>query len=120
MTAHSPRLWLLDIREEIAGIKSLTKDVDVGTFSTSWAMKRAIEHALLIIAEAAKNLPETMKGTRPEVPWQKIHALGNLLRHEYRHIDPEVLWSIVTGPLADLDQAVGALLKDLPPTRGEK
>lgn len=64
MTAHSPRLWLLDIREEIAGIKSLTKDVDVGTFSASWAMKRAIEHALLIIAEAAKNLPETMKGTR--------------------------------------------------------
>jgi uncharacterized protein with HEPN domain len=100
MTIHSPRLWLLDIREEIAGIKSLTNDADVGIFSASWAMKRAIEHALLIIAEAAKNLPKAMKDARPEVPWQKIHALGNLLRHEYRHVDPEVLWSIVTGPLA--------------------
>lgn len=120
MTIHSPRLWLLDIREEIAGIKSLTKDADAGTFSASWAMKRAIEHALLIIAEAAKNLPKTMKDARPEVLWQKNHALGNLLRHEYRHIDPEVLWSIVTGPLADLDQAVGALLKDFPATREKK
>jgi uncharacterized protein with HEPN domain len=120
MTAHSPQLWLLDIREEIAGIKDLTKGAEVDAFSASWAMKRAVEHALLIIAEAAKNLPETMKDARPEVPWQKIHALGNLLRHEYRHIDPEVLWSIVTGPLADLDQAVGALLKDFPATRQEK
>ncbi len=114
MATHSPRLWLLDIREEIAGIKDLTAGADVSTFSKSWAMKRAVEHALLIIAEAAKNLPETMKGARPEVPWQKIHALGNLLRHEYRHVDPEVLWSIVTGPLADLDQAVAVLLQDFP------
>jgi len=120
MTTHSPRLWLLDIREEIAGIQDLTKGTDVGTFSASWAMKRAVEHALLIIAEAAKNLPETMKDTRPEVPWQKIHALGNLLRHEYRHIDPEVLWSIVTGPLVDLDQAVAALLETFPATGEEK
>jgi uncharacterized protein with HEPN domain len=114
MATHSPRLWLLDIREEIAGIKDLTAGADVSTFSKSWAMKRAVEHALLIIAEAAKILPETMKGARPEVPWQKIHALGNLLRHEYRHVDPEVLWSIVTGPLADLDQAVAVLLQDFP------
>jgi uncharacterized protein with HEPN domain len=100
MNTRSPRVWLIDIREEIAGIRGLTKEADLAAFSASWAMKRAVEHALLIVAEAAKNLPQSMKDARPEVPWQKIHGLGNLLRHEYRHIDPEVLWSIVTGPLA--------------------
>jgi uncharacterized protein with HEPN domain len=114
MKGRSPRVWLVDIRDEIAGIQNLTRGTDLASFSASWAMKRAIEHALLIIAEAAKNLPSSMKDARPEVVWQKIHALGNLLRHEYRHVDPEILWSIVNGtPLLDLDKAVTVLLQSL-------
>jgi len=69
MNTRSPRVWLIDIREEIAGIQGLTKEADLAAFSASWAMKRAVEHALLIVAEAAKNLPQSMKDARPEVPW---------------------------------------------------
>ncbi len=58
-------------------------------------------------------LPQSLKDARPEVPWRKIHALGNLLRHEYRHVDSDVLWSIVTGQLAELDRAAAALLENL-------
>ncbi len=54
-----------------------------------------------------------MKDARPEVPWRKIHGLGNLLRHEYRHVDAEVLWSVITGPLSDLDKAAAALLAEI-------
>ena len=75
-------------------------------------MKRAVEHALLIVAEAAKHLPEEMKSAHPEVPWPKIHGLGNMLRHEYRRIDPEILWSIITEHLQPLDTAAAALLKE--------
>lgn len=105
MAARLPRVWLRDIREEIAGIRGLMKDADLGAFSASWGMKRAVERALLIIAE--------VKDARLEVPWSKIHGLGNLLRHQYRHIDPEVLWSIVTAQLDQLDNATAALLENL-------
>lgn len=47
---------LIDISEEIAGIQGLTKNTSLETFSGSWAMKRAVEHALLIVAEAAKHI----------------------------------------------------------------
>ena len=110
---RSARVWLVDIRAEIAGIRELTKAATQAEFATSWAMKRAVEHALLIIAEAAKHLPAEMKASRPEVEWPKIHGLGNLLRHEYRHIDPEILWSIVTEHLDALDDAAAALLEGL-------
>ena len=76
MNTRSPRVWLIDIRDEIAGIQGLTKEADLAAFSASWAMKRAVEHALFIVAEAAKNLPQSMKDARPEVPWQKIHGLA--------------------------------------------
>jgi uncharacterized protein with HEPN domain len=103
MAARSFRIRLSDIREEIAGIRALTRDANAESFAASWAMKRAVEHALLIIAEAAKHIPDNLKATRPEVPWQKIHGLGNMLRHEYRRIDPDILWSVVTDHLDELD-----------------
>ncbi|MGD9922574.1 MAG: HepT-like ribonuclease domain-containing protein [Pseudorhodoplanes sp.] len=40
----------------------------------------------------------------------KGHGLGNLLRHEYRGIDPIVLWSIVTEHLDSLDRSAENLL----------
>ena len=61
MPPRSPRVWLVDIRTEIAGIQELTKDADLATFGASWAMKRAVQHGLLIIAEAAKHLPPALK-----------------------------------------------------------
>lgn len=73
-------------------------------------MKRAVEHALLIIAEAAKHIPDEVKALRPEVPWQKIRGLGNMLRHEYQRIDPDILWSVVTDHLEELDAAAADLL----------
>jgi uncharacterized protein with HEPN domain len=112
--ARSPRIWPVDIRGEIAGIRELTRNATEAEFGNSWAMKRAVEHALLIIAEAAKNLPAPMKEARPEVAWPKIHGLGNMLRHEYRRIDAEVLWSVVTEHLDALDDAAAALLEGLP------
>jgi uncharacterized protein with HEPN domain len=113
MDRDSLRVWLIDIRGEIAGIRDLTRNADLATFSASWGMKRAVEHGLLIIAEAAKHIPASLKGTRPEVPWEKIHGLGNLLRHEYRRIDPDILWSIVSEHLSALDTAAAALERDL-------
>ena len=114
MAVRSFRIRLSDIREEIAGIRELTKDADAASFSASWAMKRAVQHALLIIAEAAKHIPDDLKDMHPEVPWKKIHGLGNMLRHEYRRIDPDILWSVVTDYLGDLDRAVAALLEQTP------
>jgi uncharacterized protein with HEPN domain len=111
--SRSARIWLVDIRTEIAGIRDLTGTATREQFAASWSMKRAVEHALLIIAEAAKNLPVSLKELRPEVEWHKINGLGNLLRHEYRHIDPDILWSIVTDHLEPLDEAVAVLLQGL-------
>jgi uncharacterized protein with HEPN domain len=114
MPARSIRIRLIDIREEIAGIRSLTKNVTAESFATDWAMKRAVQHALLIISEATRYIPDNLKNARPEVPWKDIHGLGNVLRHEYRRVDSDILWAIVTEDLADLDRAAEILLAGQP------
>jgi uncharacterized protein with HEPN domain len=45
MNQRSVRVWLVDIREEIAGIRDLTKDADLAAFAANCGMKRAVEHA---------------------------------------------------------------------------
>jgi uncharacterized protein with HEPN domain len=112
MAERAFRIRLTDIRDEIAGIRALTKDATAQSFAESWAMTRATQHALLIIAEAAKHIPPELKDAHPNVPWQKIHGLGNMLRHEYRRIDPSIIWSVITEQLDGLDQAVAAMLDD--------
>jgi uncharacterized protein with HEPN domain len=36
-----------------------------------------------------------------------------MLRHEYRRIDPAILWSVISEHIEPLDQAVTTLLEDL-------
>lgn len=54
--------------------------------------------------------------TRTDIPWERIGALGNFLRHEYASIDHARIWGIVTEHLAPLEEAVRELLADYDPT----
>jgi uncharacterized protein with HEPN domain len=51
-----------------------------------------------------------LKARRPEIPWGRIQALGNFLRHEYAAIDNDRIWSIVVDHLTALEAAVRTLL----------
>ena len=115
MSDARARIRLHDILDEIAGIRAVTAGLTFAEFDGSWATLRATQHALLIIGEAVKNLPDDLTARRSEVPWRRIRALGNFLRHEYAAIDNARLWSIVTDQLDPLETAVRALLADVAP-----
>ena len=109
------RIRLQDILDEIEGIRAATADMSYEEFDRNWTTLRATQHALLIIGEAVKNLPGDLKAEQPQVPWERIRALGNFLRHEYAAIDNARIWSIVTDHLEPLEAAVRALLAETEP-----
>jgi uncharacterized protein with HEPN domain len=104
------RARLQDILDQIAGVRDITADLTLAEFDRSWATVRATQHALLIVSEAVKNLPADLKARRPQIPWERIRALGNFLRHEYAAIDNARIWNIVTEQLDPLEAAVRDLL----------
>jgi uncharacterized protein with HEPN domain len=69
-------------------------------------LRRAIERALQIISEAARVLPPDLVARYPEAPWPAIIGIGNILRHEYQHLDDKRLWEIVTVHLPQLHPVV--------------
>jgi uncharacterized protein with HEPN domain len=76
----------------------------------------AVLHALQYIGEAVSRLPPDITSLAPEVPWQKIRAMRNLIAHDYAGIDAGIVWKTVQERLPELKTAVTSMLTQLPKT----
>jgi uncharacterized protein with HEPN domain len=113
--SQNPALRLHHILDEAEAIQRATQGVTFDAFRDSWTLRRAVEHGFLIIAEASRALPSELKANWPAVPWARVEALGNILRHEYKDVDPAVLWRIIQEQLTDLRKTAHEMLLDLEP-----
>jgi uncharacterized protein with HEPN domain len=86
------------IRIEMAGVTLEAFEVDR---RKRWVVERGIE----IISEASRRLSPSMKARHPGIPWPKVAGIGNVLRHEYEDVAPDVLWHVVQDNLPQLDTA---------------
>ena len=112
-TKH-PRARLQHILFHIKGVADTVGGIDFNGFTSVYHMERTVERAIEVISEAARALPPELLAKYPHVEWQKIIAIGNLLRHEYYRIDPATMWDIATVQLPKLEPAIEAMLKELP------
>jgi uncharacterized protein len=74
----------------------------------------AVLHALQYIGEAVSRLPVEITNLAPQVPWQKIKAMRNLIAHDYAGIEAAVVWQTVEHRLPELRIAVEGILRRLP------
>lgn len=66
----------------------------------------ATVRALEIISEASRRLPDDLKQRHPEVAWRDIAAAGNIYRHGYEGVIPELIWGTARNDLGTLRKAV--------------
>jgi uncharacterized protein with HEPN domain len=110
--SKSPRLRLLHIRDEIDGVSAAVKGVTFAEYQKSYTLRRTIERALQIISEAARALPPDLLVAQPDAPWRAIIGIGNVLRHEYQHLDDRRLWEIATMHLPQLHPVILRMLAE--------
>ena len=55
-----------------------------------------------VIGEAARVVSDSFKQAHPEIPWDKITGMRHRMVHDYRRIDLEVVWRVVTEHLPPL------------------
>lgn len=113
MRAPSPLPRLTDIVEAIGHIQAEMAGVALDVFEGDWRRRWLIERGIEIISEASRRLPDEMKARHPAIPWRQVADIGNVLRHEYQRVAPDVLWRLVQDDLAPLDQACRAELAAL-------
>lgn len=91
---RSQRFRLDDLIEALDGIIATVEGLRYDDFIGSWQAQRAVERGVEIISEATRHLPEPWLAQYPEIAWPEIKSIGNRLRHDYRRVDPIIMWGI--------------------------
>jgi uncharacterized protein with HEPN domain len=76
---------------------------------TDIALEGALIHALAMIGEAARSVPEDTRARYTEVAWRRWVGFRNILIHAYHRVDLDLVWDVSTeevGPLVELVQGI--------------
>lgn len=98
--------YIADILQVIDRIESILTGHDYESFSDDFVVRMATERGLEIISEASRHLPPACKAREADIPWRKIAAIGNVLRHAYHKVETEILWKICKEDLGPLQEAM--------------
>jgi len=101
---------LEDILDAIALIEEAAAGHDRASFSKALFVQRGVERSLEIISEAVRHLPDELLALRQDIAWADIRAIGNLIRHEYWRVDPDIVWAVIADDLPPLRTAIEDLL----------
>jgi uncharacterized protein with HEPN domain len=104
MAPSSPVARLTDIVEAIELIREEMAGVTLPAFEQDRRKRWLVERGIEIISEASRRLSAEMKSRHPDIPWPKVVGIGNVLRHEYEDVAPDVLWHVVQEDLPVLEK----------------
>jgi uncharacterized protein with HEPN domain len=75
----------------------------------------ACTNPLIAIGEDSKKIDTKLKNYFPDYPWSEIAGMRNILAHDYRGKDPEIVFSVIKDYLDDLKNTVISLIKIIDP-----
>ena len=104
MTERLISLRLIDIVDAIEHIRDALANTTLTAFEESWEKRWLVERGVEIISEASRHLPNELKERNTEIPWRKVAGIGNVIRHNYQRIAPDVLWKLASDDLPILER----------------
>ncbi len=114
MPSKQPSLRFQDILDNIARIEQYVAGLNSASdFANDTLRQDAVERCLARISEAAVKLGETASFYAPDIPWHDIRGIGNILRHAYDGVDPEILWNTICFELPLLKEACQKALEEI-------
>lgn len=107
----NPQIFLRHVLESIDAIERYATGQTLDTFLRSTKEQDAVIRRLEIIGEAVKNLSEDFKHAHPEIPWNKIAGMRNVLIHEYFVVDIPAVWGTIQEDLPTLKKQLEGLVE---------
>ena len=108
-----PRGWQVrveDMLEALDRIDQRVRGLDFERFEGDPRVVEAVAFNLLVLGEAAAQLPDEVRQSHPELPWSQLRGLRNVIAHEYFDLDVQTLWNTVRNNLPPLVTALRKML----------
>lgn len=99
-----------DILDAIGAIREYTAGLSRENFGRERKTVDAVLRNLEVIGEAVKQLPANVRSAHPDVEWQKIAGLRDILIHAYFGVDLDIIWDVVENKLPTLETRVRRIL----------
>ena len=113
MPSRNPAQRLKDILDNIDAIRSFVGQGSLEDLVRDLKTRYAVERALEIISEASRRLPEELRNRHPSIDWRALAGLGNVYRHDYGAIDPQLMWESIERRLEPLHTIAEQELRQL-------
>lgn len=110
---RSPNELLQDILESIKRIERYVGGVSFEKFSSDSLIFDAVMRNLIIIGEAVKNIPESVKKDFPSIEWKKIAGLKGIVTHKYYGINENIIWNLVKTKIPELKEEIEKIASNL-------
>jgi hypothetical protein len=75
--------FLEDMREALSRMIEVTNGIQFSDFNQNWVLISAVCDQIMILGEAAKNVPPEISNLYPEIPWSQLAGTRDRLIHGY-------------------------------------
>lgn len=90
-------------------VERFTSGHTLDSFVADERPRLAVERCLEIISEASRDVPQSIKDEHPDIDWRRMADAGNVYRHVYDAVDPDIVWSVAREHLPPLKTAIGSI-----------
>lgn len=111
MSSRNPRQRLRDVLDNIDLAIRFSANRTEEDLANDLMALYAVEHAILIVSEAIRRLPEDLKARHPEIDWAAAAGIGNKIRHDYDAMDVAILLNTVRDSLPGLREVIAGELE---------
>jgi uncharacterized protein with HEPN domain len=101
---------LEDMIEAVERIERFTRGIDFETFAGSEMVVYAVLHAVQLIGEAARHIPDDVQTRYPDIDWAGMRGMRNILVHDYAAVRLEVVWGVVERRIPPLGPRLREIL----------
>ncbi len=101
-----------DILDAVRAVREYTQGMNFKSFIEDRKTVDAVVRNLIIIGEAAIQIPEEVCERYPEVPWYEMRGMRNFVVHEYFKASDRVIWDTVQVDLPLLPPLLENILEE--------
>ncbi|MCP5051230.1 MAG: DUF86 domain-containing protein [bacterium] len=109
-------IYVLTILESIEKIKIYTHGFN-NPDDFLWANQQlnfnGTVNLLIAIGEESKKIAKGLKEEFPSVEWKAIAGIRDKMSHDYRGIDPNIVWNVTQKELDNLKKALTQMLENI-------
>jgi uncharacterized protein with HEPN domain len=108
--SRNTQLYLDDIREACEKIMRYSQGLDLDQFVQDEKTFDAVVRNLEVIGEAAKHIPPEIRACYPDIEWNKLAGLRDIVAHKYFGLDEDILWDVIQHRIPALLDRVRQIL----------